>query len=298
MHHRVYPDSPTEPPSPSFVFDVTDYPLASRQVRPLPKRHASSIASLSGHQLSGVGSRSYELTPQSMAMPPLPPEGASTAEIMAQFDELSNFYHPFINDVVRAQIASGALNDFPETKRNGGDEDDQGDGDYFEHLQQPGNTKKRKVPSAAAGSVIGGASTAEYDENTIPEQIGGDTQTHPPPHTISPRRKKKPSAITRAGIRHKETLQTRKGQLSAVLGALTNGDTLALDQALSSNYFYSSPTLRIRPSKRPGARKARAVREISKIRHPDNTGMYAANFTFSYPSASKCCMLSSDCHRF
>lgn len=226
-----------------------------------------------------------------MALPPLPLEGATPAEIIAQFDELSSLYHPFINDVVRAQIASSVLGDFPEPRKTGGDEDDQGDGDYFEHLQQPGNTKKRKVPSAVAGSVLGGAGAAEYDENAAPEQVSHAQNPPMQPPSASPRWNTKISAITRAGIRHKETLKTRKGQLSAVLGALTNGDTLALDQALSSNYFYSSPTLRIRHSRRTRARKTRAVRDALKLRHPDLLGLPTAKFTFSCPSPSECRLL-------
>lgn len=39
----------------------------------------------------------------------------------------------------------------------GVDEDDEhGDGDYIDHLQQPGNTKKRKVPANVGNSSRGG----------------------------------------------------------------------------------------------------------------------------------------------
>ncbi|KAI0331656.1 hypothetical protein GY45DRAFT_1336052 [Cubamyces sp. BRFM 1775] len=39
--------------------------------------------------------------------------------------------------------------------RDGGDDDESGEGDYVDHLQQPGNTKKRKVPANMSGSAHG-----------------------------------------------------------------------------------------------------------------------------------------------
>jgi hypothetical protein len=53
-------------------------------------------------------------------------------------------------------------------------------------------------------------------------------------------KKGKLTAATLAGLQHKEQLKARKRQLAAVMGALSHGDTLALDQALSFNYPFAS----------------------------------------------------------
>ena len=50
------------------------------------------------------------------------------------------------------------------------------------------------------------------------------------------RRKARASAATIAGLQHKDMLKTRKRQLAAVLGAISGGDDLALDQALAARY--------------------------------------------------------------
>ncbi|EKM50547.1 uncharacterized protein PHACADRAFT_263886 [Phanerochaete carnosa HHB-10118-sp] len=78
------------------------------------------------------------------------------------------------------------------------------------------------------------------------------------------------SRATLAGLSHKEMLKNRKRQLATVLGALTYGDTLALDQALSANYplassgfaadLQSRDLIRARLSRRPIARLARAFK--------------------------------------
>ncbi|GJJ11448.1 hypothetical protein Clacol_005681 [Clathrus columnatus] len=180
------------------------------------------------------------------------------------------------------------------------DEDDHGDGDYVDHLQHPGNTKKRKVPAAnghghssnhggshgghaSSMNIAGGNQTYVYpygythqlgevgDEDpggdgdgshpSTPQQTqaqnqgqgttptsnvttlpstpggggsGGGQALVPTPFIIH---KNKVSPATLAGLQHKELLKTRKRQLAAVLGALSHGDTLALDQALSARYI-------------------------------------------------------------
>ncbi|KAI0630604.1 hypothetical protein C8Q77DRAFT_1134189 [Trametes polyzona] len=73
---------------------------------------------------------------------------------------------------------------------------------------------------------------------------------------------------TLAGLQHKEMLRSRKRQLAAVLGALAQGDTLALDQALSASYpfiqtgidYRSGAPVRVRLSHRREARLARAFK--------------------------------------
>ena len=105
------------------------------------------------------------------------------------------------------------------------------------------------------------------------------------------------SAATRAGLQHKEVLKSRKKQLAAVLGALSHGDTLALDQALSARYPYGLPgelkgalvPPKTRLSKRKGPRILREMR-AKNIDGAENTdsGFPSGDFTFAYDSASKC----------
>jgi len=105
------------------------------------------------------------------------------------------------------------------------------------------------------------------------------------------------SAATRAGLQHKEVLKSRKKQLAAVLGALSHGDTLALDQALSARYPYGLPgelkgalvPPKTRLSKRKGPRILRGLRakNASGAENPDS-GFPSGDFSFAHDSASKC----------
>jgi hypothetical protein len=109
------------------------------------------------------------------------------------------------------------------------------------------------------------------------------------------RKKGKLTAATLAGLQHKEHLKARKRQLAAVMGAISHGDTLALDQALSFNYPFTSHSgepLKIRKSNRRTIRLARAMnilmeRPDRKNRHPDAIPFPESNFTFKCPSASE-----------
>lgn len=105
------------------------------------------------------------------------------------------------------------------------------------------------------------------------------------------------SRATRAGLQHKEMLKSRKRQLAAVLGALSHGDTLALDQALSASYPFvstglgSESAVRIRLSRRREARAARAYRAFRATAPPDENvapKLPSADFTVVCHSASKC----------
>lgn len=161
-----------------------------------------------------------------------------------------------------------------------GADEDHGEGDYADHLQQHGNTKKRKVPanisgggrhghrgdtgsgdnsgaddddgqggfggSGGLGEVSRGIPTGRSFEYDHPSQSGdhralSPTSTSGSTFSLLPGRKVKMSAATRAGLQHKEVLKSRKKQLAAVLGALSHRDTLALDQALSARYPYGLP---------------------------------------------------------
>jgi hypothetical protein len=184
------------------------------------------------------------------------------------------------------------------------EEDEHEDGDYIDHLQQPGNTKKRKVPANASNSFRGMHDPGSTDGQDEPTDRGIPTgrseyevaEAYTPPSAISmlSHRKGKLSAATLAGLQHKEMLKIRKRQLAAVLGALSHGDTLALDQALSANYPFigsgfddlkSGELPKVRLSRRRAVRMARATRRHP--RHPDQLPFPVCSFSFVCPSASE-----------
>ncbi|KAF8623117.1 hypothetical protein AX17_007551 [Amanita inopinata Kibby_2008] len=201
---------------------------------------------------------------------------------------------------------------------SGRDEDDEHeDGDYVDHLQQPGNTKKRKVPANVSisprGDLDGSEQTQdEGEERGIPmgrvesddsELSSAERYTSSSHHYTSSvsmlhhgARRGKLTAATLAGLQHKEMLKTRKRQLAAVLGALSHGDTLALDQALSVSYPFdeikSSEPPKIRLSKRRVIRLARLAkmnverRKIGRGGERLKKSFPACEFTFVCPSAT------------
>lgn len=196
--------------------------------------------------------------------------------------------------------------------RGGQDDDELGDGDYTEHLQQPGNTKKRKVPANMSGGAhgrdSGGNSGAEDELSERGVSTGGRgdreydaTGERPGAGALVQRKGKLPRA-TLAGLQHKELLRARKRQLQAVIGQLAQqGDTLALDQALSASYPFARltlsdkppPPLRVRLSRRRGPRLARAFRAF-RASLPPNTYEPKivvppeSDFSFACDSLSKC----------
>lgn len=228
-------------------------------------------------------------------------------------------------------VNSGSVVDGSE-----GADEDHGEGDYVDHLQQHGNTKKRKVPAnmsaggrhghrgdtgsgdnsgaddddgqsgfggnGGLGEISRGIPTGrpfEYDHSSqsgdqdpvSPSTTSGSTLS------LLPGRKPKMSAAARAGLQHKEVLKSRKKQLAAVLGALSHGDTLALDQALSARYPYGLPgelkgalvPPKTRLSKRKGPRILRELR-TKNVDGPENldSDFPSGDFSFVQDSASKC----------
>ena len=210
------------------------------------------------------------------------------------------------------------------------DEDGQGDGDYVDHLQQPGNTKKRKVPANASVSQRDEVESSDHmqdegEERGVPMgrvvdcddletssveryMSGGAGYQHPHPYQLSPHaslvptmyhgwRRGKLTAATLAGLQHKEMLKTRKRQLAAVLGALSHGDTLALDQALSVSYPFEDVknTESDRPKIRLSKRKAVRMTRFAKMMKENQTvvggkrrnKVPGCEFTFACPSASE-----------
>lgn len=220
-------------------------------------------------------------------------------------------------------ISNGNAFDFyggrDEEDRDAEDGDER-DGDYIDHLQAPSNHKKRKVPANANASSrhdTGDPHSGGEDEPTdrgIPtgRPLGSSTLNEndtvdvfqPLTNTLSVanfsggqgRRRGKMPAVTLAGLQHKETLKSRKRQLAAVLGALSHGDTLALDQALSANYPFVNTGFddlknlgppKVRLSRRSAPRLARAVSIAEKHRHPDKSPFPVCEFTYACPSPSE-----------
>ncbi|KAJ8457183.1 hypothetical protein ONZ45_g18417 [Pleurotus djamor] len=289
--------------SSSPIFDVPEFP-ALRRVKPLPKRRRTSISS--SDPIPGSPSSGNDMIPPLIehleALKAKIALGASVEELRPHAESLSAYL----------PLGSGSeeqlLNRF--AAEGGGSDDEQGDGDYVDHLRQPGNTKKRKVPANSVHSPRGqegdsGLSPSSPEDGSDrlgPEGGNADDGVDGQPSTPSPaqlnslaRRKSKLSAATIAGLKHKELLKSRKRQLAAVLGALSLGDTLALDQALSATYpvlapLYddtktsNAPPPPIRLSRRRGPRLARIARHAAKLRHPDSAPLPTCQFTYSCPS--------------
>ncbi|PIL25180.1 hypothetical protein GSI_13069 [Ganoderma sinense ZZ0214-1] len=183
-----------------------------------------------------------------------------------------------------------------------GQEDEDGEGgDYVDHLQQPGNTKKRKVPANMSGSAHGhdagsGGSGAEDDgadrdqdrdrerdrDTTRRERDadavggglrggglgGGGGGAGAQLQLALAGKKGRLSRATLAGLQHKEVLRSRKRQLAAVIATLSHGDTLALDHALSANHIFVQANTRVRLSRRRAARFTRALKAYASAHFP------------------------------
>ncbi|CCM02582.1 uncharacterized protein FIBRA_04685 [Fibroporia radiculosa] len=298
----------------SPIFDVPDLPTL-RRVKPLPKRRRTSETSLHGDA--------------SNTMPGIPAILSATDELMAHADALTaqmalqSYYMPVlggVQDLFKGDLHSATstpidlggslfgLADFRSAHDD--DEEQTGDGDYVDHLQQPGNTKKRKVPANMSGSMHGhdagsGNSGAEDDPADRGIPSGGrldrdyDTINVRPPSSplamLSQQRKGRLPRATRAALQHKEILRSRKRQLASVLGALSHGDTLALDQALSASYpftrvgwggdFKDPQPPRVRLSRRREPRLARAFRAFRAALPPapdDPKAVISSDTKFSF----------------
>jgi len=314
----------------SPIFDVPEFPTL-RRVKPLPKRRRTSVpttmpdpdqvaanplflaSALEGLQLPGPDATAEELL--------------AHAETLSARMAMQSYYMPMLSEGVSDLLtrnngdSNGSNGSDKYGKMNGNgtkvndlragygagreEEDEHEDGDYIDHLQQPGNTKKRKVPANNASNSFRGihdpGSTDGQEEPTergIPtgrsDYDAPEVHTSPPTFSVLSQKKSKLTAATLAGLQHKEMLKTRKRQLAAVLGALSHGDTLALDQALSANYPFSGSGFddlkngempKVRLSRRRVVRMARTTRCLP--RHPDQAPFPMCSFSFVCPSASE-----------
>ncbi|OBZ73603.1 ATP-dependent RNA helicase ded1 [Grifola frondosa] len=275
FHHL--PQAMYRPPSP--IFDVPEFPTL-RRVKPLPKRRRTSHDD------------AVNPTPTAPASLDRP---ATAEDLLAHADALTalqSYYLPVLSRMKDLLIETSDQASTPLGDGRDGHEDEEGgEGDYVDHLQQPGNTKKRKVPANMSGSPHGhdtgsGNSGAEDDRHEPTDRgipTGRDRDYDSvgvSPQTVSPgvlsQKKGKLSRATLAGLHHKEMLKTRKRQLSAVLGALSHVDSLALDMALSSNYpfvkngidYRTGAPVKVRLSRRRGPQLARAFRAFKASMPP------------------------------
>ncbi|KAF8552876.1 hypothetical protein OG21DRAFT_1327960 [Imleria badia] len=301
----------------SPAFDAPEFPPL-RRLKPLPKRRRT-VAQVS--------------EPDDLIQPMADLLGGAESlaeELIARADSLSSqmalqsYYSSVLGggDITRgveSEVLDGNLSGsfsqsfdlstayqrFAEGLGSGKQDEDHSEGDYTDHLQQPGNTKKRKVPANVSGSVNGREVSLplsveeEMDGNVLSMGRSMDQDLDilvPLPSSVAQlQRKGKISPSTLAGLQHKELLKHRKRQLAAVLGALSLGDTLALDQALSthlpfvSTMFGSGSTPpKVRLSRRRGPRLARAAAAQASARRATRKGVSlpAAQFTFTFPNAT------------
>ncbi|KAI6139820.1 hypothetical protein BKA82DRAFT_619682 [Pisolithus tinctorius] len=320
MHHR----------GSSPVFDTPEFPPL-RRLKPLPKRRRTSDCStgtvVANHDVDilnlpapragffgGAQSIGEELIMQA---------GSLTSQIALQsyyaslltssgvgIDDAHDGSARGILNEAHAEDLSGSLGQsldlntvFPhptdERFTSERQDEDQSEGDSIDHLQHPGNTKKRKVPMNMSRS----ASWLELPlrgEGDIADvalsmgQFGQDLDFLVAPLPVAQTTRKgkiSPSAL--AGLQHKELLKHRKRQLATVLGALSLGDILPLDQAISTHIPFVSTMLdasfdthKVRLSHRRGPRLARAAK-VKALSDASNRAVFpTAQFTFSYPSAT------------
>ncbi|KAF8880180.1 hypothetical protein BD779DRAFT_1549831 [Infundibulicybe gibba] len=328
---------------PSPIFDVPEFPTL-RRVKPLPKRRHTSAALIpdaGAVETSTTFSLPLDLDnlqPEAMAA-----ELLEHADMLSARLALQSYYMPILarvpeflpggdadnttttgatlikkispgydDDVKGGDVGDQETGTGPIELATGygscgarDEEDEQVGGDYVDHLQQPGNTKKRKVPANMSSSPRGvgvGSGHATQDEpmergipTGRPEHEIIEQHPQPSPFGLLGQKRGKLTAATLAGLQHKEMLKSRKRQLAAVLGALSHGDTLALDQALSANYPFTGAGFddlrnteppKARLSKRRVVRLARALRINRTLRHPDEVPFPSCKFTFTCPSAT------------
>ncbi|KAF8524167.1 hypothetical protein JB92DRAFT_3253786 [Gautieria morchelliformis] len=273
----------------SPIFDVPEFPPL-RRVKPLPKRRRTSGEGVAPADTVGF-------------TPVLPADGPVDMTAFGLNLPLPPYYMPMfsgVQEMFRMSEQHEAALGYP-----GRFAEEHGDGDYVDHLQQPGNTKKRKVPAAhhgagdAPASPITALEGEELDEHgqLVPVAAGGGGDGVEAGNVLPaaaaagaavPLRKNRSSAATLAGLQHKELLKTRKRQLAAVLGALSHGDTLALDQALSARYSSMvAPPRRgetyERPLRRWGQRRTTGL-TLLPAPAGDGPQVPSTEFTFACPS--------------
>ncbi|KAG1738882.1 uncharacterized protein EDB91DRAFT_439254 [Suillus paluster] len=264
-----------------------------RRLKPLPKRRRTSDAPVPAADL--VHPMADILGAESLA-----------EELIANADtfSLQSYYSSVFGGAHNGDALD--LSAAYQLGKMGKSEEDQSEGDYADHLQQPGNTKKRKVPANMSGAAQGREAEPQLGvEDEILDSLALlNGRADHGPHLLSalpssvtqPPRKGKITPSTLAGLQHKELLKHRKRQLAAVLGALSLGDTFALDQALSTHLPFASsmirsgsnpPKVRLSCRRVPRlARAAKALASAASMPPRKKPSFPTAQFSFTFSSAT------------
>ncbi|KAH8832854.1 hypothetical protein DL96DRAFT_686541 [Flagelloscypha sp. PMI_526] len=187
-------------------------------------------------------------------------------------------------------------------QQQGSDDDDRDN--YSDHLSQPNNTKKRKVPANIQPSLGHDLPDPEDEPDSQAVHEGltfpADPSGAPPATTVEQGqqnfrvRKARLRRSTKCGLQLKDILRVRKRQLASVLSSLEKDtkdlSSFAIDQALSSVVVPAagSSTMtkpKVRLSKRRKVRMARHTKEAMKHPHPDFLPLISHfDFEFTLPS--------------
>lgn len=294
-------------------------PASFRRVKPLPKRRRTAALNVLANEYDPAEMNSFSFQD--------PHALAALADLHARpyFSQLNA--QQAIRDLFTSESPDPKfLADFtglystpsvPTAMPAVPDTDDQLESDYVDHLQLPANTKKRKVPGLnrpvsltvdAAGSATStGLASTEHEPDTQvnegalqlaahrllvdgPEDIDTLNSTiHPPPPEALPKHTHE-SLVARAGLQRKALINTRKKQFAAVLDDFPEGDSLALEQALSARYpqldalFDPKASSYVRLSRRGHPRSIKS-KEASEL--PQMTSFPTGEFTFHHICTSK-----------
>ena len=332
------------------IFDIPEFPQL-RRVKPLPKRRRTNECASSDRRASPVAatalSGSAHATENSSVV--LDTVTDELAKTLSTTMALQSYYMPtpggvpvhggigHRDDVDTRHLSATHFDSLPAGYSDIGilgDDIEQGDGDSTDHLQQPGNTKKRKVPVNASSRIgdTNSASSGEEDTSHRFIAIGRRDDTEladdVPPSSLQASsfslNRGKLSRATNAALKHKELLKARKKQFASVLGSRPHGDTLALDQALTTSYplarilhpqIQGTKTLVIRLSRRPARRRARLAlmaltkghietsSNVSPASWPsrttpssgsDGAGVFGGDFTYECASPSELHLVHHD----
>ena len=244
--HLIY-----HPSSPGF--DIPDY-LPLRRVKPLPKRKHSSPDL----------ARSLPLNTPMLPpiLPPLPGPDATAEELIAHAEVLSaqitfqSYFLPTLSGVTdftsRNSLDMPSVDPSPTTDVDVTPLHEVRENDHSDQTQQQGNAKKRKVPAHLSGSQMGpdaaDVHSGEEEQQLLGERVPPSPAAASAAVASSPEeeqfqggtegdgRQGKVLPATMVGLRKKQVLKHRRRQLAALLGSLSLGDSVALDQALLANY--------------------------------------------------------------
>lgn len=271
-----FSDPPASPEmSPSHFDDDEDNLHPTRRVKPLPKRQRMiDPVMMSASETAGNGAAHISSSDLSEAADQLADALSTGMALKAQYGPLFNGAQDLLlkDDVGTGRGASEPFS-FRLADNDAHDDGDHGDGgEYIDHLQQPENKKKRKVPGVSRLGEDGLGGEDDLDEASLFTQGRRDLLDSltglriASPTASASSRGVKLTRASKAALQQKELLKSRKRQLATVLGALSHGDTLALDQALSTTYPLAKLTKGpnsegppVRFSRRHTRRKARAL---------------------------------------